>query len=323
MRFVPARSRRPSTNTKQSRTPLSTPSERNSRRSASDDAVVTEPAVDRLEFYLQSYEVPVDRENEGVLLADAKSAAHVDRAVVFYLGLDEGWTQSSPRRPWVDREQEFERNIRQFQRLLQNGVDQYYLVQDTAGGTPVTPCLYFEELFDEEFDRFSDLDSLQHSRASRTTRDGFETEPLDVSPRGSHRIQPVEPEHLRQLTSRLLLQSTRRQPGQGPLQGKETCSTISRSSTSPIRTPSRQTHSDEVAAVILDEVDPFLGASTGKSDSPSTASASRPSSNFLDANPPKGDGLSTPDSGWGRELFRRVLRPPHRCVAHRTLVREP
>jgi len=67
------------------------------------DAAVTEPAVDRLEFYLQSYEVPVDRENEGVLLADAKSAAHVDRAVVFYLGLDEGWTQSSPRRPWVDR----------------------------------------------------------------------------------------------------------------------------------------------------------------------------------------------------------------------------
>ena len=116
-----------------------------------DDAV-TEPAVDRLEFYLQSYEVPVDRENEGVLLADVKSAAHVDRAVVFYLGLDEGWTHSSPRRPWVDRDQEFERNIRQFQLLLQNGVDQYYLVQDTAGGTPVTPCLYFEELFDEEFD---------------------------------------------------------------------------------------------------------------------------------------------------------------------------
>jgi len=55
------------------------------------------------------------------------------------------------------RDQEFERNIRQFQLFLQNGVDQYYLVQDTAGGTPVTPCLYFEELLDEEFDRFSDL----------------------------------------------------------------------------------------------------------------------------------------------------------------------
>jgi len=39
------------------------------------DDIVTEQAVDRLEFYLQSYEVPIDRENDGVLLADAKSAA--------------------------------------------------------------------------------------------------------------------------------------------------------------------------------------------------------------------------------------------------------
>ena len=122
-----------------------------------DDAV-TKPAIDRLEFYLQSYELPVDRENDGVLLADAKSAAHVDRAVVFYLAIDEGWTHSSPRRPWVDEDQEFERNIRQFQRLLQNGVDQYYLLQDTSGGTPVTPCLYFEELFDKDFDKYSDMD---------------------------------------------------------------------------------------------------------------------------------------------------------------------
>jgi len=63
------------------------------------DDIVTEQAVDRLEFYLQSYEVPIDRENDGVLLADAKSAAYVGRPVVFYLGLDEDWTHSSPRRP--------------------------------------------------------------------------------------------------------------------------------------------------------------------------------------------------------------------------------
>jgi len=56
------------------------------------DDIVTEQAVDRLEFYLQSYEVPIDRENDGVLLADAKSAAYVGRPVVFYLGLDEDWT---------------------------------------------------------------------------------------------------------------------------------------------------------------------------------------------------------------------------------------
>lgn len=144
---------------------------------------VTESRIDRLEFYVHSYEVPIDRENEGVLLADAKSSAYVDRPLVFYLGLDEDWTRTSPPRPWVDSDEEFERHIQAFQLLLQNGVDQYYLVQDTVGGTPVTPCLYFEELLDESFERFSDLESLPHSRTYRQTGDGFEKEPVEISAR--------------------------------------------------------------------------------------------------------------------------------------------
>ncbi|MDF9748216.1 PD-(D/E)XK nuclease family protein [Natrinema salsiterrestre] len=146
-----------------------------------DDEFVTEETVDRLEFYLQTYEVPVDRENEGVLLADAKSAAYVDRPVVFFLGLDENWTHSAPRRPWVDRDAQYTRNIQQFQLLLQSGVEQYYLVQDTSGGSPVTPCLYFEELLEEEFDRFSDLESIQHAKAPRERGTGFEKEPVDAT----------------------------------------------------------------------------------------------------------------------------------------------
>jgi len=142
----------------------------------------TERAVDQLVFYVQTYEVPVDRENDGVLLADAKSAAYVDRPVVFYLGLDEGWTHSAPRRPWVDRDAQYTRNIQQFQLLLQSGATQYYLVQDAKGGSPVTPCLYFSELFDEEFDRFSDLDSHIHAPQFDRRGEGFEREPVDVTP---------------------------------------------------------------------------------------------------------------------------------------------
>ncbi|WP_241432994.1 hypothetical protein [Halorubrum tebenquichense] len=85
------------------------------------DESVTEARLDELSFYLQTYEVPVDRDNEGVLLADAKSASYVGREVVFYLGLDERWTHSAPRRPWVDQDAQFTRNIRSFQLLLQSG----------------------------------------------------------------------------------------------------------------------------------------------------------------------------------------------------------
>jgi len=143
---------------------------------------VTEHGVDQLSFYLQSYEVPVNRENEGVLLADAKSAAFVGRDVVFFLGLDEDWTHSPPRRPWVDQQAQYTRNIQGFQLLLQSGSKQHYLVQNSTGGSPVTPCLYFEELLEQEYDRFSDLPSTTHSqRSDLETPTAFEKTSASVS----------------------------------------------------------------------------------------------------------------------------------------------
>jgi hypothetical protein len=144
--------------------------------------------VDELAYYLQTYEVPVDRDNEGVLLADAKSSGYVDRPVVFHVGLDEEWTHSAPKRPWVDTEAQFQRYLDRFQLLLQSGVEQYYLVQDTRGGQPVTPCLYFGELLDDDYERFSDLDAVTHSRTLGTDRTSFEKEPVDVDPQSIETI---------------------------------------------------------------------------------------------------------------------------------------
>jgi hypothetical protein len=145
------------------------------------DEPITEAGVDRLAYYLQTYEVPIDRDNEGVLLADAKSSAYVDRPVVFHLGMGQDWTHSAPQRPWVDTDTQFERYIGSFQRLLQSGEQQYYLVQDTAGGEPITPCLYFGELLEEDFERFSDLEAVEHRRRPRSNDGGFDRHPLDVA----------------------------------------------------------------------------------------------------------------------------------------------
>ncbi|MFC3478985.1 PD-(D/E)XK nuclease family protein [Halobacterium litoreum] len=140
------------------------------------DEPVTERSVDNLTFYLDAYEVPVDRDNDGVLLADATAAAYVDRPLVFHLGLDDSWTQTPPQRPWVDETAQYTRTIDDFQLLLQSGASRHYLVTDTEGGTPVTPCLYFEELLDEDFDQFSDLDSERHTRQTSSEKAGFETD---------------------------------------------------------------------------------------------------------------------------------------------------
>lgn len=138
-------------------------------------------AIDDLEFYLQTYEVPIDREDSGVLLADAKSTGHVDRPVVFYLGLDENWTHTAPRRPWVDTEAEYARNIGQFQRLLQNGVEQHYLVQASESGQAVTPTLYFSELLEESLDRFDEFPHQTYGEQRTAESAGFEHEPFDAT----------------------------------------------------------------------------------------------------------------------------------------------
>lgn len=137
------------------------------------DEAVTADAVDDVAFYFDSYEVPIDRDNEGVLLADATAAGFVDRPVVFFLGLDDGWVRGSPERPWVDADSAYERNRDRFEFLLQSGAERHYLVQDTSGGNPVTPCLYFEDLLERGYERFSDLSSVRHRRPDRSTGDGF------------------------------------------------------------------------------------------------------------------------------------------------------
>lgn len=139
---------------------------------------VTESAVNDLQYYLQSFEVPTDTEREGVLLASATAAAYVDRPVVFYLGLGQGWQHTIRDRPWIDRDEKAEQNIKKFQLLIQNGIDQHFLVQDTRAGEHVTPCLYFQELLEEEFETFTDLPHTIRRGHPSGDRRGFEHDPI-------------------------------------------------------------------------------------------------------------------------------------------------
>lgn len=121
------------------------------------DATVTAGVLDQLTYYFQSFDVPVDREREGVLLTDAASTAYIDRPVVFYLGLGTGWAKTPPDVPWIDSTEYVQQDLDRFEILLQNGRQRHYLVQDTRAGEDVTPCVYFRQLFEQSFDRFSDL----------------------------------------------------------------------------------------------------------------------------------------------------------------------
>lgn len=116
---------------------------------------ITSDRVQNLEYYLQRYEIPIDRENEGVLLVDATSSSFVDRPTVLFLGLDEEWVQHPPERPWIDTKEQYDRHKTRFERLLQSGENQYYLVTDSRGGEPVRPCSYFHDCLDSPPETFA------------------------------------------------------------------------------------------------------------------------------------------------------------------------
>lgn len=141
---------------------------------------VSEEAVNRLEYYLDTYDVKKDSTGHGVLLADAKSSAYVDRPIVFYLGMDSGWTSSVSDKPWTDNESNEETDLKDFKVLIQNGEQQHFLVQDQLMNEDVTPCLYFNELTDEDFESFRDLENTYYEADSTSPTEGFEKEDYDV-----------------------------------------------------------------------------------------------------------------------------------------------
>jgi hypothetical protein len=144
------------------------------------DRRVSEEVVNKLEYYLDTYNVEKDSAGTGVLLANSNSSAVVDRPIVFYLGMDSSWTPGIPNKPWIDRKEEDERNLKEFKILIQNGEQQHYLVQDKLMNEDVTPSLYFNELTSKEFESFRDLPNERFQNSSETSAKAFEHQEYDV-----------------------------------------------------------------------------------------------------------------------------------------------
>ncbi len=137
---------------------------------------INQSNINRLEYYLNSFEIEMKTSNRGVLFASPKTAPYIDRPLIFYVGMDSSWMHKAPEKPWVDNEEYHSRNLKNFQLLLQNGERQYFLVRNDSMGDPISPCLYFDELFDEEFDSFSDFPHEEYWGREEKEGSGFERE---------------------------------------------------------------------------------------------------------------------------------------------------
>jgi hypothetical protein len=141
---------------------------------------VSERMINKLEYYLDTYNVEKNSSGEGVLMANVGSATYIDKPVVFYLGMDSGWTPNIPNNPWTDKEDEDETRLKNFKALVQNGEQQHYIIQDKKMDEDVTPCLYFNEIADVEFESFRGLPYERYQSRCKPPREGFEKKDYNV-----------------------------------------------------------------------------------------------------------------------------------------------
>jgi len=111
-------------------------------------------AVDNVSDLHHNEEIP-DDEKMGVLLVDCNNSVYIDRPVVFYLGMEQDWNKTLVGKPYIDIEDESEKNVNKLVALLQQGQRRYYLVNSTKGGKPARPCMMFDLIYKKPTDSFS------------------------------------------------------------------------------------------------------------------------------------------------------------------------
>lgn len=143
------------------------------------DQEVNFDLINSIEYYLTAFDIPMSSEGRGALLASAKSSSYVDRPIVLYLGLDSSWNSSVSDRPWTNKQSNEETLLKNFKTLIQNGENQYYLVQETEVNKTVNPCIYLNQISEENIEKFSELPSTKHHTSIENSSNGFEHQRTD------------------------------------------------------------------------------------------------------------------------------------------------
>ncbi|MFW6040787.1 MAG: PD-(D/E)XK nuclease family protein [Thermoplasmatota archaeon] len=144
---------------------------------------VTEANLNSFEYYLDSFDITTESAGRGVLIASPWSSTYIDRPIVFYLGMDSSWTPEPPTDPWVEKSSFDQRKKKDFKILMQNGEEQFFLVQDKILDQHVTPSYYFNDLTNKEIEKFTDFDHSFYGTESSKSKKAFEKQPTNIEPK--------------------------------------------------------------------------------------------------------------------------------------------
>ncbi len=147
------------------------------------DENITEVNLNSLEYYLDSFDITTESAGRGVLIASPWSSTFIDRPIVFYLGMDSSWTPEPPTVPWVEKSSFDERKKKDFKILMQNGEEQYFLVQNKVLDQNVTPSYYFNDLTNEEIEKFTDFQHSFYGTETTERKKAFKKQTTNIKPK--------------------------------------------------------------------------------------------------------------------------------------------
>ena len=117
---------------------------------------VTEENLIELKYILENFDIESNSNRSGVLFADAKSSACINREIVFYLGLDESWSISTNEKQYIDKSREDKINLEKFEILMQQGSERLYFTQEIKDNKEVLPAPYFSIIENRTITDFKD-----------------------------------------------------------------------------------------------------------------------------------------------------------------------
>jgi len=149
---------------------------------------ITPERYNSLLLYIESFDIEIKSARQGVLIASPNTSTFIDRPYVFYLGMGTSWTPEPPAHPWIDKERFDEQKKKDFEILLQNGEQQYYMVKNSEMGQKIVPSFYLNEFCKEEINSFEDLKHEWNKKMIESSILNFEKEDIDTDPQPTKTI---------------------------------------------------------------------------------------------------------------------------------------
>lgn len=143
---------------------------------------VSDQNINRLKYFLRNYDISIDENSRGLLLADPEQATVIDRPVVFFLGMSSEWNSKAPKDDWVQKDKWTESRGKDFQLLIQNGDKQVYMVEDRETEEEIKPSFHFDEIIGENISSFTQLP--HEFKASKQSRKPKKFEKKEVEKSG-------------------------------------------------------------------------------------------------------------------------------------------